>query len=283
LIYLGSSRVFHEFIPAQFDADLATRGYQLRSFNFGQDGMWPPESFYMLRQILAMKPPQLKWVLIDLMAIKSEIDGNESTLRAVYWHDLRHTWIAWRHALQVDMLGQRTPREKAEAIWRHAQLWGQRATGLGHGHDQIEVALKLADEKKPRPVVAAGFEAGGIGPLRGEMLKMFTRAVDRLKTNPPRRPIHPVLRDALEQVIKEVRAAGAEPVFVVAANIFGAERYNNWPPAGVEILRFDDPNRYPDLYDPAHRYDPHHLDATGAQAFTRHLAEQFLNVLERKR
>jgi hypothetical protein len=282
VIYLGSSRVFHEFIPEQFDAALAARGHHLRSFNFGQDGMWPPESFYMLRQILAMKPPQLKWVLIDLMGIKSEIDGNESTLRSVYWHDLRHTWIAWRHALKVNMLGQRTAREKAEAVWRHAQLWGQHATGLGQGHEKLEILLKLTDEKKPRPIVAGGFEAGGQGPLRDEMLEDFTRAVNRLKTNPPPKPIQPVLRDALKQVIEDVRAAGAEPIFVVAANIFGAERYNNWPPAGVHVLRFDDPNQYSDLYDPAHRYDSHHLDAAGAQAFTRHLAEQFAGVLERK-
>ena len=282
VIYLGSSRVFHEFIPEQFDQELAKRGYKARSFNFGQDGMWPPESFYMLREILALRPANLRWVLIDLMGIKAELEGNETTLRAVHWHDLYHTWLACRHAMEVDMEGQRSFGEKAELCWRHINLWAQRTTGLGQGHEQLELVLKIRRKKNPAPVPDGGFERAGSGPLTGGMRAMFDRSVARLKRNPPGKQIQPVLREALDKVIAEVRTAGAEPVFVVAAGIYGAERFSDWPPAGVHVVRFDDPNQYPDLYDPAERYDPHHLDVNGAQKFTRHLAEQFSMVLERK-
>jgi hypothetical protein len=282
LIYIGSSRVFHEFIPKQFDAALAQRGHHIRSFNFGQDGMWPPESFYMLREVLKNRPPHLKWVLIDLMGVKSEVDGDEPTKRSVNWHDLRHTLIAWRHALEVDMADQRTFSEKAALCWHHATLWMQKSTSLGRGQERLEIALKLARERKAEKVPDEGFEVGGKGPLTGEMLTMFNSAVAKLKTNLPPKPIEPLLGDALDAVIKEVRAAGAQPIFVVAAGIYGAERFTDWPPAGVRVLRFDDPIQFPDLYDPAHRYDPHHLDAVGAQAFTKRLSDAFAEVLEQK-
>jgi hypothetical protein len=283
LIYLGSSRVFHEFIPREFDTALAAKGYQVRSFNFGQDGMWPPESLYMVRQILKLRPPKLKWVLIDLMAIKGDALGNETTKRAVYWHDFAHTAIACRHIIEVDMEGQRTSSEKLSQCWTHVRLFSQRATGLGRGFEWLEARLKLRSEKKAEKVPDEGHEPGGAGPLKGRMLAQFDRAVRRLKTNPTPRVIHPVLRDALDGIIEEVRAAGAEPVFVVASSLYGAERFRDWPPERVTVLRFDDPNAYPDLYDPAHRYDPHHLDRVGAQNFTRHLADQFADVLERNR
>lgn len=284
LLYIGSSRVFHEFIPEQFDAELSAKGHRIRSFNFGQDGMWPPESFYMLRQILASRPPGVKWILIDLMGIKTQIEEDDTTLRALYWHDVRHTWMALRHIATVDMEGQRTFTEKANRSWHHLRLWMEQSTGLGRGYEQAEVILKLARSKKITRVQDGGFEVGGAGPLRGEMLELFNRAVQKLKTDPPEpKPIQPVLRDALEDVIAEVRAAGAEPVFVVAAGIFGTERFSDWSPVGARVLRFDNPVRFPDLYDPAQRYDPHHLDERGARAFTRRLAEAFAPLLEEKR
>ena len=282
LIYIGSSRVFHEFIPKEFDAALAAKGHEIKSFNFGQDGMWPPESFYMLRHILKNKPPKLKWVLIDLMTIRGEVDGNATTKRAVYWHDLRHTWMVCRHVMDVDMEGQRSFSEKAEACWRHVTLFAQQATALGRGNEMLETKLKLRLDRRVEKVPNEGFEAGGQGPLKGRMRANFDRAVARLKTNPAPRPIQPVLREALVDVVAEVRAAGVEPIFVVASSIYGAERYRDWPPERVTVLRFDDPKTYPDLYDPANRYDPHHLDQVGAERFTRHLADQFADVLERK-
>jgi hypothetical protein len=281
LIYIGSSRVFHEFIPQQFDAELAGRGHRVRAFNFGQDGMWPPESLYMLRQILKTRPPNLKWVLIDLMAVKGEIDGNETSRRAVYWHDLRHTLIGCQHVIQVDMEHQRTAAEKAALCWKHLSLFVQQATSLGRGEEMLETRLKLKPEKKAEKIDDEGFEPGGRGPLKGSMLTQFNDLVRKLKTSRAR-VMHPVMREALEDIISEVRAAGAEPIFVVAATMYGAERFRDWPPERVTVLRFDDPEAYPELYDPARRYDVHHLDPIGAKSFTRRLAEQFADVLERK-
>lgn len=283
LVYVGSSRVFHEFIPARFDAELAARGHTVGSFNFGQDGMWPPESFYLLRKILAARPARLKWVLVDLMGIRPELEGSETTLRAIYWHDLHHTWIALRHIIETAENGRRTVPEKLLACLHHSGLFLQRSCSLGTGHRQLELLLGLKQRKTPVEVTDGGYEPGKPGPLDGNQRATFLAALGGLKRNPQPRPIPASFRDALATITADVRAAGAEPVFVVASNLYGAERFTDWPPAGVTVLAFDDPEKYAQLYDPDHRFDPHHLDPAGAEDFTRLLAARFAELLDTKR
>jgi hypothetical protein len=286
LVYVGSSRVFHEFIPKQFDAALAARGQAVKSFNFGQDGMWPPESLYMVRKIIAQRSPKLRWVLIDLMDIKVTFGEGEvgaTTLRALYWHDWQHTMLAWQHLIEVDRLHQRTWEEKLTLCAVHASLWLERATALGEGNRRVEFILKLAQEKQLAPVPDEGFEVGGSGPLQGEALNTFTQELTRLKTNPPAKPINAALRRALDGIVRDLTEANLQPVFVIASSLYGAERFSDWLPTGVPVLAFDDPAKYPQLADPAHRFDPHHLDAVGAAEFTRLLAGRFAEILEARR
>jgi hypothetical protein len=279
LLYIGSSRVFHEFIPAEFDAVLTAHGHQMKSFNFGQDGMWPPESLYMLRRLMAENPRgSVRWVFFDLMNIKPQIDDNEATERAMYWHDFRHTMLAWRHIWTVPMEGQRTWREKSALSWLHAELWVERTFSLGVGNRAVNLALKLDRDRRPASVENEGFEPGKNGPLEGADLMLFEREVAALRAGVPSKPIPP----SLDALVQEVRAAGAEPVFVVASGIHGAERFSDWPPKGVKVMAFDDPVRFPALYNPARRYDPHHLDPIGASAFTKLLAEEFAAFLKAK-
>ncbi len=49
---------------------------------------------------------------------------------------------------------------------------------------------------------------------------------------------------------------------------------------GVPVLRFNDPDRYPDLYDPDLRFDSGHLSDEGARLFSRLLAQRYLETRE---
>ena len=42
------------------------------------------------------------------------------------------------------------------------------------------------------------------------------------------------------------------------------------------LLRFDDPGRLPELYDPALRFDRHHVSKAGAAIYTREIARRIL-------
>ena len=278
LLYVGSSRVFHEFIPAQFDAALAQRNHPIQSLNFGQDGMWPPESLYM---ILATRPKGLRWVLIDLMTIKPMLPGTEDTLRSMSWHDTRHTWLALRNVATVPMETQTTFEEKFQSSSLHLSLWAQRSLNAGTGSDRFQIAIKMERAKRFEPLTEQGWERSAPGPLRGDDVKKFNEELAKLRKLPSK-PIPAVLREAYDDIVAEVRAAGAEPIFVVASNFIGRERFTDWPPAGVTVFRFDDPDKFPELYNPDHRSDVHHLDPTGAVDFTRLLADRFAEYLQHK-
>lgn len=270
VLFLGSSRFYHQIIPAQFDA--AVGG--VRSFNFGYDGMWPPESFYLLRQLLALRPPRLKWVVIDLMDINYRLDErNVSTLRMAYWHDLRHTAIAFR-----DILGSRFhPSQKFDLLMEHGRLCAQQLLNLGRGADALNTLLA---PKAPRKrgyswTDFAGFEVGPAHGMEGSERDGFVRTVERLKKGIAPAPVRPVFRDALADLIADVRRAGAEPIFVIAPTINGAENFTEVP-GNATVFGFNDPVKHPELFDPAHHYDAWHLNEKGAVDFTRLLAEKFI-------
>ena len=87
------SRFYHQIIPAQFDAAVAVGGGpKVRSFNLACDALWPPESYYFLRKILALHSSRLHSVVIEMMDINPMIDeANKDSLRESYWRRLSPT------------------------------------------------------------------------------------------------------------------------------------------------------------------------------------------------
>ena len=269
VLFLGSSRFYHQIIPAQFDAAVG-RG---RSFNFGYDGMWPPESFYLLRQLLALRPARLKWVVIDLMDINSQLDErNNSTLRMAYWHDLAHTRIAFR-----DILASRLNRDQQfDLLAQHGRLCFSQILNLGRGADLLGRRL---EGKKPRKKpydweATAGFEAEPDRRMEGKIREGFVTTVERLKQGLAPMPVRPVFRDALRDLIADIRRAGAEPIFVIAPTINGRENFTEIP-SEAAVFALNNPAEFPELFNPDKHYDAWHLNEKGAVDFTTVLAEKF--------
>src|ERR1051326_176735 len=83
-IFLGSSRVYHGVSPAAFDAAMAPAGGRAHSYNLGIDGMLPPETFYVIDQLLAAKPRGLRRIFIELEDVQiSVLPEHVRTRRAV--------------------------------------------------------------------------------------------------------------------------------------------------------------------------------------------------------
>jgi hypothetical protein len=272
-IFVGSSRFFHQIIPHQFDAEVAKAGIEVNSFNFAYDGMWPPETFYLLRQVLSLQPPRLKWVVFDLMDINSRLDERtEGTMRMAYWHDWRHTRMALRDVEETGWRGQ----QRRELLLGHAMLGLRQMLNLGRGGDALR--SHLMPPSKPRKISWDGHEGWEVGPdevLSGEALKRFTATVATLPDRLRPIPVRPVFRDALADLIAAVRAAGAEPIFVIAPTINPAENFTGVP-GNASVWAFNNPAEYPALFDPDSHYDDWHLNEKGAIAFTGLLAQRFI-------
>lgn len=276
-VFIGSSRVAHHFIPEQFDASLREAGIAVKSFNFGQDGMFPPESFYVLRRLLEETPARPRWVAIDLMSFRPILKGNEEAERAVAWHDWRHTLLTWRMLLSTDY----TKPASDPGLLYHTKLLAKRTLGEGRWQEWLRLRLKLRTLGSS-PVTRSGYdplEARALGAMEDEK---FAKAADDLAKATKQFEMPAVYRRELESLIALIRKHGAEPVFVVSPDIYAAQRFRDWPPAGVTQFSYDHPETYPTLYLREQRYDASHLDEIGAKEFTRIFAAEFADWLKRK-
>ncbi|MEW6071523.1 MAG: hypothetical protein AB1726_02870 [Planctomycetota bacterium] len=109
-VFVGTSRAFRWFIPAEFDARLAERGVRSSSFNMGMPGASFYELHHAMRDCIA-QGGNLKRVLFEYQELMPQIDPlNAYKPRMVYWHDAGETALAMETALR---LGDRRSGGKA--------------------------------------------------------------------------------------------------------------------------------------------------------------------------
>jgi hypothetical protein len=272
-LFVGSSLIRHHVIPPQFDAEMAGAGMPEKSFNFGCSGMWPPESYYVVRSILKLRPAHLRWVFIDAIDMNTRATGQEvTTLRSVHWHDAVHTWFAFRAILE----SKRPIADQARTLWAHGFAFGIRTINSGRGAEWLSAKFLSSPTVEPQRDWASvsGFEPLPDRGLSGTVLAHFEESLKATKEQHPMHIIRPGLATAVLSIADELRRANVEPIFIMPPSM-NSTGVQGWP-AGVTLLSFNDPDGYAQLYDPALRYDMGHLNAEGAQVFTRLLAQKFL-------
>jgi hypothetical protein len=279
-VFIGSSRVYHSFDPMLFDGETRRLGLETRSFNLGIDGMRPPESLYVLRQLLALRLP-LRRVIFELVDIHPKINAaNIGSARTVHWHDWRHTLLALRQlAASSDAWS-----DKAGQAGVHLGCFLARLSNLGRGPEWLGKAL-LASEKKrrlPQPWDGhLGFEPLANVELTGKRRADYESAVVYLREHPmDAKAPSPLLASALRELVASVRAAGAEPLFVISPTVLRNENFADLAVMKIDapVLAFTDPRRHPAVFDLANHCDEQHLNASGAAEYTRALAEELASI-----
>ena len=275
-IFVGSSRVFHQIDPQQFDAEIAALGGRTQSVNLAYDSVWPPESFYFARRLLALRPPRLRWVFIELMRIHTDLETrNDRTMRTAYWHDWRHTALACRAVFA----SRRSPVEKWRLAANHAVIFARWNANLGRGSESLRDAVLPAKQKRPASWLhRAGFLPENDRHITDEELPHYLQTVAQLRDSLPSIPVSALYFSALEGLVAEVRRAGARPVFLLTPSRDAEENLTGLP-AGVPVLAFNNPAQYPTLYEPDRHYDGDHLNGKGAAEFTSALASRFTELL----
>lgn len=275
-VFIGSSRFRHQIIPEEFDAHTQAAGLPTRAINLGYSGMWPPESFYFLRQVLALKPAHLKWVIIELMDYRyGQVDDAAPTQRTAYWHDRAHTAMALRLMWELPLPTAR----RLELCATHAWLYVQQFMHPGQGADWLQARLMPVRKKNklPRWARQGGYEAQEEVEPWSEFAKAsYARQVEAVRTSLPPPTLRPDFVVALREIIADVRRAGAEPIFVIAPTIRPEENLVTGVPDAAAVFAFNRPDDYPILYEHTTHYDPGHLNEKGAKEFTRLLAERFV-------
>lgn len=285
-VFIGSSRVYRGIVPAVFDAEMKAHGRPIRSFNFAMEAVWPPESLYRVREFLRLRS-RVRWVFIELLPVNPRITPeNARTLRAIYWHDWRHTALAWREIASESAF---TAGEKGAWFALHAELFFRRLSRLSQAAGWLEPRLRPELEKMARKefafntpwIDAAGFVPEPATPMLPELATAFRRQAAGYGKDLAPVPLPEHLRNELRDLAATVRAAGAVPIFFVTPSTTRAENFTDLRAQGIDadLISFKDPARFPALYDPALHFDGPHLNERGARELSRLLAAEVAALL----
>lgn len=281
-IFVGSSRIHHQISPAIFDRVTREAGHPARSFNFGIDGMFPPESGYVLERLLSAKPRHLKWVFIELDELETRrIPKAEAARRSLYWHDWKRTSLVLRKVLEGDDAGN------ARDLWFfHSALFAKNFTNIGRKIDLSWWSSHLG--KKAAPPKTLGRAGDGYDPqiktLSAAEAAAYEAGLERAVARAESRFVSAATEQAYRQWADEVRKIGATPVFLITPTM-AQTKLGFRPESGVggATMLFNDAKAYPRLYRNEMRFDADHLNGAAAEEFTTLVAHNFLQLIEENR
>jgi hypothetical protein len=281
-VIVGTSRLYYSASPEIFDATTRENGLPTHTFNFGIDGMHPPENFYVLEQILKAKPRNLKWVLLELGDIQTKWDNILGTQRAVYWHDWPRTSLTLKKALN--------PRGNANWFIKLTRLWlarrdfisnltlfGKQFANVGRAADFLPAAdrERFADAASELGPHGDGYRLAG-DAMSAERAVSFQQRLAQEIAEATQKYLDPATESGYRNAVGQIRAAGAAPIFVVTPIIFQTtSRFRQTPPP-APIIAFNDARKYPAFYDVRLRIDDGHLTRPGAENLCRVLAQEFV-------
>jgi len=287
-LFFGSSHTNRGIDPRTFDDRTRELGLATRSYNVGVYGTRWHECAWLTRRTLRELEHPVRFVFIEIANIEPRLHpDNRGTTREVSWHEPYFTLDAIRAELeQEDVPFHHT----LEAIGFHALHLGRNRFSVGEGprllglYEPIKVRKRFGYITRAEGYdgVRRGKGRPGIRRRQREFLASADsyrdeveelRASERSKASP-----RWLVRATLEQA-RFVKSRGAVPIFYVPALKRHGPDLEFLAEAGVPVLRFDDPNRYAELYEVEERFDEFHLNHTGAQIWTRLLAARFVEVM----
>lgn len=283
-LFIGTSRIHHQISPAIFDAATAQAGKPTHSFNFGVDGMHPPESFFVTDKILALRPRRLRWVFFELEGV--QIDwwrAGAGTRRLEYWHDWKQTSLVIRRATNPQGNSPWYARAfravmRHRTIARHLQLFAKQFSRAGAVADLM---VNWNNDRRP------GF-AGQLGPAKDgydsalppmppQRVPSYLKKLRHETSGAHLQFVDPHAEQAYREFASRFAALGARTLFVITPVATQSPRRFH-PPAPGPIFLFNNARQFPQLYDPAVRADEGHLSRAGADEFTRLLAQDFVSA-----
>jgi hypothetical protein len=298
-LFIGSSRIYHGINPTVFDEITAAAGIPTRSFNFGLDGMFPPENAYVFERLAALRPKNLRWVFVENGALRLHTGNrNPDNVRVLHWHDSARTTLVCRALLASAELGtpQKKPADESpEGRWplaaMHLRLWLGRTLNAGRGALLLQSALRptppphlagiLGRRRAGAGRLRDGFVpivGGGDHPLPAAAKADYERGYAELVADKSDKSF--LDRDSqynLDRMSACIGALEARPIVVIAPSAAPRRPYPQ--PGGIApVLDYSDPVKWPALFQIENRIDRAHLNAVGADEFTHALAADFIEV-----
>lgn len=297
VVFIGSSRVYRHVDPEVFDEYLSTQGYDIQTFNFGFYGMKMPETYFWLEKVIDLQPKNLKWIVIEANLDNAyENLNNARNNRVMYWHTPKHTENTLKYIAGSD---DSLPR-KSVSIYSHLVPFFYNFVNLGDMSKVFLSSSGLTDYKTSATSYSdfLGESLSGYKSLDDEPGEGYKRTNQRFisnfsnfqqqvtrfgeKIDHDSVSMDPSRRELIRQFTELVESSGATPIFVIPPKLkTEAHTLQLHKDDYLEsLLAYNDPEKYPDLYQLEYRFDPEHLNDKGSKEFTKLIAKEFEQYLE---
>ncbi len=294
-LVVGSSQSFRGFDPARFDERLRAEGVRSKSFNLALPGAQMAETWEHLRRVAELQPEGLRWVFVECDQVASlSSAGRYLTQKNLAWRNWESTQLLWQYVHDLDQVPVAI---RSGAYWRSFVGLSYHSLGVGRGVPWIEAGLGVGptelDRRKWLGPRADGHQCLDDSPNeKMRARRIWTEEQRRAAAEGIRRRLEqrdrgeavPSAETFFERIVEVVESMGAKAVFftycgdTIRNELLALERAHH----RYHVLRFDDPERYPRLFDVDYRFDGLHFDRAGARIFTDHFADQVVAGLRRQ-
>lgn len=283
VLFIGPSYVAAQFEPPAFNREAERIGIDLRACKFGAQALRGYELRMWLDRLLSHDWPRLRLVVIDI-TLGDEVGFNSENWlkpRVIEWHTLET--LPW--LLRYYEERERLPLpKKVPELWAHAKHVGAHYLRLGEGVEGLGF-VRIVDGLRPKPS-ARPQRASPISDgrnrerLRGNAYRRHLESL-RAKRAKPRggRSDWPL------ELRELVRAHGREAYFLIAPVLYNP-RTPKRALGGEDplvVLDFDQPDRFPELYQEDVRGNTSHLRGEGPDLYSAALAREIKRVERRQR
>jgi hypothetical protein len=290
-LFFGSSRMHYGLKPDVFDARMAELGTPTKSFNFALSGLRMHDVVHMLDWVVAHKPTSLKRAVIELHSFEQNIRGHqwfsdqdlEMHSPDVFWTRMQS--VAISNTPSIDKAKQ------AQYVLMHSV---SNALRLGQGGRITQDWIARSNgERLPKAYDVEGRGWQSVATVQLDHMIQASKDFPSQREHFERQLSWKATKAhmpglvggfnaaAIRKQASMLRAAGIEPIYVVMPT-YSTDFYGRDGVAEVakevRVLELDDPAPNRPLYDWSGYYDASHLNADGATAFSRYLAERIVEV-----
>lgn len=292
-LFIGSSRIYRHISPQVFDQ----QSTDIASFNLGASSFFYPKTDALLREILADKPANLKYVIFEFDDVRYDPGlVNLHTTPVKYWYTPESTYLLIRSTFHADFSLARkflyTAANLVTLLEKYLNVGlavdqltflNQPPSGekyVGPQQDGFYSADQELQEQTPENIMEADLQ------LRFEEFlsnprQLATRLAQSEAAFARYKPGAPYNRDhlaRLSELISLAEAQNVKLIFLLPPR--RGQKYDELLPVFYQLpaqnrIELANPQRYPELYAVDTSFDVAHLTHEGATIFTRLLAEQF--------
>jgi hypothetical protein len=287
-LFIGSSKLHYQLNPVLFDSivnSVDTGKDKIRSYNFGVDGMMPPESLYIYKSLLEKDSLSFKTAIIELNFLPAIETKNMFTWRRYYWlnkdtyHEYTSSLLASKYSFPLK-------------VWNLSLLDVlaiQKLYNIGKFNEYVEFKKDefLPDTSKEATLLGfkplhhpKSFSAQEIQKMQD--VKSASIIADDNYNKWSDESENKIYAAYLNQIVVLSQKKGIRVIFLLPTQ-WNVKQYRElFPildniPERDKILVFNYKDHQP-LFDPQNLFDNSHVDSAGARIYTGYVARGFMKI-----